>query len=115
MARTSSGSIETSLSSEYSTQDMSIGDFGVKVVAAWLNEDIPEGAKGYYADKENKVVGYNGKSLGYELDLSFLRHENKYFSYGVDVGVLFPGKALDSFSSGKKLSALLQISSNFNI
>ena len=99
----------------YKYTDASLMDIGVKFIGAWLNKTASSGADAYYTDETRPIVGMGSqKSLGYELDLSFFRNENKYLSYGADIGICLPGKAFD-IDGGKKATIALQLSTIFSI
>ena len=100
----------------YKYTDVSLMDIGVKFIGAWLNKTAGSDAATYYTEENRPVVGMGGKKvLGYELDLSFFRNENKYLSYGADIGVCIPGKAIDLPSGGKKATVAVQLSTIFSI
>lgn len=77
----------------YRFENKDFGNLESKVITAFLNQSIPDDAKAHYSTQTEKVVGYYGKNLGYELDLKYW----KTFSGGIDVGLsagaLVPGLA----------------------
>lgn len=99
----------------YKYSNASLLDVGVKFIGAWLNKTASEEVLAYYQDGGEPKVGIgSSKALGYELDLSFFRNENKYVSYGLDVGFCIPGTAFD-FDSGRKASMVVELSTIFSI
>ncbi len=99
----------------YKYTDKSLMDIGVKFIGAWLNKTADSSAETYYTEENRPVVGMkSSKSLGYELDLSFFRNENKYLSYGADLGICIPGSTF-KLDGGKKATVMLQLSTIFSI
>lgn len=94
----------------YKYENLQIGDFGLQLGYASLLAGIPDDAKTYYdlaavrqnIEKSNGrvPVGYHGKSLGFEVDLTYKLRVTQDVVWGVGVGTLFPGKALQTRYSG---------------
>jgi hypothetical protein len=88
----------------YMYESIQIGSFEVKVVTATLDEGVPGEVVDYYdslddkaeaagQDPVEKPVGYAGKSLGYELDLSYVYKVGREVELGLASAIAVPGEA----------------------
>lgn len=72
------------------------GSFEAKVITASLNETIPDEAKSYYTDNSltpERPVGFYGKDLGTELDLSYSFLVDSGLEVGLSGAIAQGGKA----------------------
>ena len=90
----------------YRFSSLEDGEFEAKLITASLNESISSEGKAYWADKE-LPVGYNGKSLGFELDLSYRMNYDHGLEIGGAIAAAIPGEALDTNPNKKPDNQLL--------
>lgn len=79
----------------YRYRSLENGNFEAKLVTASLNESIPGAAKELYQNDSEKPIGYEGKSLGWELDLTYSMSFGSNFELGTAAAVGLPGDAWD--------------------
>jgi hypothetical protein len=80
----------------YLHENQVIGNFEVKMLTAQLDKGMPSEVKSYYdtlPDASVKPVGYKGKSLGYELDLSYQYQIGREVDLGLAAALAAPGDA----------------------
>ncbi len=95
----------------YRFQSVENGNFEAKIVTAKLNEAMPTSLK----DAGVTGVGYNGDSLGFELDFSYTRQLGKELEFGFAGAIGLPGEAWKTSAETKAESSyLLQSNVTFN-
>lgn len=111
----------------YEFRSLESGVFSAKLITAALDKGPSDKAKadyeaayndeqqrqayrpGSYGDRLHAPVGYKGKDLGYELDLSYSATYDTGFELGGAFAIATPGKALDIFEDrSPKTQFLLQ-------
>jgi len=109
----------------YRYESMEAGNFEVKLLTASLNEGPPKEILAYYnAIKDSKLdrdaagqrpAGFYGRSLGYELDLSYVYKVGREVELGVAGAIALPGKAWQVSASSKATTdMMLQTSAVFH-
>jgi hypothetical protein len=109
----------------YRYESMETGNFEAKLLTASLNEGPPREIRDYYnaikdskADLDNngqRPAGFYGRSLGYELDLSYSYRVGREVELGVAGAVALPGKAWQvRTGSSAATDLLLQTSAIFH-
>lgn len=98
----------------YRYKDIVNGNFEAKLLTGKLNKNISEELKSHYSSDNRKPVGYYGRSLGYELDLSYDRKVGKGFEWGLAGAIALPGDAFKGGETGKaSTNMLLQFHTSF--
>ncbi len=87
----------------YRYESMDVGNFEARLITAQLNEGPPQDVIDWYNAIENsntdttnnnyRPPGFYGKSLGYELDLSYLYKVGREAELGGALAAALPGKA----------------------
>ncbi|MFW7378208.1 MAG: hypothetical protein ACOH5I_05345 [Oligoflexus sp.] len=77
----------------YRYRSVAAGDFEAKLVTASLNEGIPGDVKANYENQRFRPIGYEGKDLGFELDISYNRAIGQGLELGAAVALGLPGQA----------------------
>ena len=79
----------------YRYESLSIGHIEGRLTYGQLIADMPDEVKVFYTNQvnEKRPVGFYSKDLGLELDVSYRLPLSNAFEFGVDMGLLFPGKA----------------------
>lgn len=87
-------------STGYRYESIENGNFEVKLITATLLYGAPANVKKQYNDKKGdpsddgkRPVGFHGKHLGYELDLSYSKKIGKEATLGIAGGFALPGDA----------------------
>lgn len=83
------------------------GDFEISLINATLNSGISATAKEQYAQASEYPVGYKGKSMGWELDVSYSRDYENGLRFGGAAAATMPGQALDTKPNSKAKSQTL--------
>ena len=99
----------------YRYKSLENGNLEFKLITASLNEGIAQDAKEAYAASEIKPVGYKGKDLGWELDVSYNKFFGESFEFGAAAAVALPGEAMKRRDDEKAVNSyLLQAHSTFH-
>ena len=113
----------TVMSVGYEYKSREYGKFNLKLVTAQLNEGITQARKDTYAadlaaDAEGDLVapiGYAGKDLGMELDLTYEAQYDHGFYLGGALGMAVPGSAWDVVpNKDPKTQFLIQAHASFH-
>jgi len=90
------------------------GNFEAKLITAQLNEAASGDVKASYENlpegsSTNRPIGYHGKAVGYELDLTWSRKVGRELEFGFAGAAALPGDAMKTKERGDPaLSFLLQ-------
>ncbi len=93
----------------YRYENLSIGQIELKAIYARMNQGIPAEVLDYYQGhgEVKRPVGFAGKSLGLEMDVTYTRKFGKNFSYGLAAGYLFAGKAWETIPNESARNSFL--------
>ncbi|MDQ3232123.1 MAG: hypothetical protein M3Q07_09905 [Pseudobdellovibrionaceae bacterium] len=95
----------------YRYQSVENGNFEAKFVTAKLNESMSTAMQ----EAGRTGVGYNGDSLGFEVDLSYTRSLGKELEFGFAGAIGLPGTGWETGADSKTESSyLLQSHATFN-
>lgn len=109
------------LSTGYRYNSLAYGNFGLKFISATMNKGIPDEIKQHILKEEaekkkaaeksgetytrgRRPVGFHGRHLGYELDLSYSKHIGKNLELGGVGAVAIPGSAWRTEPSDPQIS-----------
>lgn len=95
----------------YQYKSLEAGEFQVKLITASLINGMPSDVKEYYDTQSQRRVGYSGKSLGYEIDLSYSYFLGRDLEIGVAGAFALPGDAWDVSSTEEPVNNFLVQSS----
>ncbi len=105
----------------YRFESTQTGSFEVKFVTAQMNETPPGAVRDYYEslpdneENSSRPAGFYGKSLGYELDLSYVYKVGREADLGVAAAAALPGDAWKTSTTSKPTNNfLLQSSATFH-
>lgn len=106
----------------YRYESTESGSFELKFITAQMNETPPGAVKNHYssikdtaADDGSRPAGFYGRSLGYELDLSYVYKVGREADLGVASAAALPGDAWRTSEDSKpKPNFLLQTSATFH-
>jgi hypothetical protein len=99
----------------YRYKSLENGNLEFKLITASLNEGITAEAKEAYAASEIKPVGYKGKDLGWEIDVSYNKFFGDSLEFGAAAAVALPGEAMKRRDNEKAVNSyLLQAHSTFH-
>ena len=116
----------TVLSAGYRYESMANGSIEAKLITATMNSAMPSDVKDKYTAynlqnagatgfKANVPVGYYGKSLGYELDVSYTYKVGREAELGAALAGALPGKAWQVDQNSKPANDfLIQTSAAFH-
>ncbi len=105
----------TILATGYRFSGLEDGTFTAKLINASLNSAVNAKAKEKYLGFSSLPVGYNGRDLGWELDLSYSIEYERGLELGGTLAAAAPGKALDTKNTGKpKEQLMIQSFMSFN-
>ncbi|MBP6217357.1 MAG: hypothetical protein KA436_02080 [Oligoflexales bacterium] len=100
----------------YRYESSSSGTLESKLLYALLNGSIPDKAKAYYADQNNKPIGFYGQDLGFELDVRYWIPLSDDTLFGASAGALFPGSAWRrTAEDNRSTNILFQAFVNFDL
>ena len=88
----------------YRYQASNFGKLELSLVTARLDKGMPVDVKAYYANTEEKRIGYFGNDLGFEADCHYSMFLDHSTALKLSVGLLKPGKAFQT-----KEGAALQV------
>ncbi len=88
----------TMFATGYRYESMTTGDIEVKLITASLSQTAPADVKAYYNDAArhpgtDRPAGFYGKSLGYELDLTYTYKVGREAELGGSLAAASPGDA----------------------
>lgn len=103
----------------YRYESTQSGSFEVKFITAQMNESIPGPVKDHYDAKpdseDGRPAGFYGKSLGMELDLSYVYKVGREADLGLAAAAALPGDAWKTSTDSKPTNNfLLQSSATFH-
>ncbi|MBM4250943.1 MAG: hypothetical protein FJ146_03155 [Deltaproteobacteria bacterium] len=98
----------------YRYESMENGNFEVKLLTANLNEGVPTEIQQYYTaikdsavDTGSRPAGFYGRSLGWELDLSYTFKFGRDAEIGASLATALPGKAWQTRTDTKPTTDFL--------
>jgi hypothetical protein len=93
----------------YRYESLAAGQVEVQAIYSRLNAGMQADVASYYSAHpgEKRPIGYAGKELGVELDVSYTKKLSRNFNYGAATGYLFSGDAWKVYEDEKAANSFL--------
>ena len=97
----------TVIAAGYRYKSLETGNFELRLISAQLNEAMPAAEIAQEMNSQTRLIGYAGRSLGWELDLKYDRPIGKYYDCGLGGAAAMPGNAWKIHSDQSPVSDFL--------